>query len=259
MIAEKIAQAIQIAKDYHSDQVEVMAMKKEELLEWYNSICHEQMPIYIEADDANNSQLLVNGEWKNIVFAWALFFDGHKWKYAETDSERGCILDVKPFETESAAVEYAKNILSKIYLSIKSNSKAEMLCRFIQKKFGYSGKRANTMVNQMAKHTDVFEEFFNYVRVGRFCKKDRSQTQVHGYTAEFLSKEYNLFPLGAYNYLVYLIEDPERALADLKAGLSTRDSSKSLSLMLFGLLGMLHQSFIWTISREYPKMSLPEK
>lgn len=40
------------------------------------------------------------------------------------------------------------------------------------------------------------------------------------------SKEYNLSPLGAYNYLVYLIEDPERALADLKAGLPTKDSSR---------------------------------
>lgn len=49
---------------------------------------------------------------------------------------------------------------------------------------------------------------------------------MHGYTAEFLSKEYNLSPLGAYNYLVYLIEDPERALADLKAGLPTKDSSR---------------------------------
>ena len=43
---------------------------------------------------------------------------------------------------------------------------------------------------------------------------------------EFLSKEYYLSPLGAYNYLVYLIEDPERALADLKAGLPTKDSSR---------------------------------
>lgn len=82
------------------------------------------------------------------------------------------------------------------------------------------------MVNQMAKHTDVFEEFFNYARVERFCKKDKSQTQVHGYTSEFLNKEYNLSPLGAYNYLVYLVEDPEHALVDLKAGLPTRDSSK---------------------------------
>lgn len=42
-----------------------MPFSKEELLEWYNSIYHEQMPRYIEADDANNSQLFVNGEWKN--------------------------------------------------------------------------------------------------------------------------------------------------------------------------------------------------
>ena len=40
-----------------------------------------------------------------------------------------------------------------------------------------------------------------------------------GYTAETLHRDYNLSPLGAYNYLVYLKEDPNNALTDLKAGL----------------------------------------
>lgn len=201
-------------------------MTKKELLEWYSSIKSEKMPQYIEIDDANNTQLSVNGEWKNVVFSWALLFDGIKWKYVETDSERGYVFDLKTFDTEFAAVEYAKNILNQKYLATKGNSKEEMLCRFIQQKFGYSEKRANAMVIQMAKHDDIFEEFFNFARVGKFCKKDKSQTKVHGYTAEFLSREYNLSPLGAYNYLVYLMEDPEQAIADLKAGLPTRDSSK---------------------------------
>jgi len=190
-----------------------------ELLEWYNSIQSEKMPQYIEATEANNTQVFVNGEWKNIVFSWTLLFDGSKWKYAETDSERGYVFDLKTFDTESEAVEYAKDVLNKKYLATKGNSKAEMLCRFIEQKFGYSEKRAKDMVNQMIIHEDIFEEFFNYARVGKFCKKNKSQTEVCGYTAETLNREYNLSPLGAYNYLIYLREEPENALADLKAGL----------------------------------------
>lgn len=196
---------------------------KKELLEWYNPIQAKRMPQYIEIDDANNSQVFVNGEWKNIIFSWALFFDGNKWKYVETDSERGYVFDLKTFDEEITAVEYARSVLLTRYLAVKGNSKEEMLCRFIQKQFGYSEERAKAMVIQMAKYDGIFEEFFNYARVGKFCKKDGYQTEVCGYTAESLNRDYKLSPLGAYNYLVYLIEDSESAIADLKAGLPTRD------------------------------------
>jgi hypothetical protein len=94
-----------------------------------------------------------------------------------------------------------------------------MLGRYIQQKFGCSEKQAKSMIEQMSVHNDIVDEFFNYARVGKFCKKDKTQTKICGYTAEVLHKEYNLSPLGAYNYLVYLTENPEHALADLKAGL----------------------------------------
>ena len=41
----------------------------------------------------------------------------------------------------------------------------------------------------------------------------------HGYYASKLVEEFPLSQLGAYNYLIYLREDPEHALANLKAGL----------------------------------------
>ena len=194
-------------------------MNKVELLVWYSSMESEKMPTYTEATDANNSQLFIDGEWKNTVYSWTLLCVDGIWKYAETDSERGYVLDFKIFNSEEDAVEYAKSILQKKYSAIGRNSTKEMLSRYVQQKFGYSEKRAKIMVDQMAIHQDVFEEFFNYARIGKFCKKDKTQTQLYGYTAEILNKEFNLSPLGAYNYLVYLIEDPEHALADLKAGL----------------------------------------
>lgn len=46
----------------------LVMMTKFELIEWYKTIPSEKMPQYIDAMDANNAQLLVDGEWKNIVF-----------------------------------------------------------------------------------------------------------------------------------------------------------------------------------------------
>ena len=201
---------------------ELIFMDKTELLVWYKSIDFEKMPNYIEVDDANDSQICINGQWKNTFFAWSLFETVNEWKYVETDSDRGYVIDLKHFSTEEQAVEYAKDTLDRRYKATKGNSKEEMLIRYIQNKYGYTEKKAVSTVNQMHFHDEVFEEFYNFARIGKFCKKDKSKTEVHGYTAEVLSQEYNLSPLGAYNYLVYLIEEPEQALADLKAGLPTR-------------------------------------
>lgn len=194
-------------------------MVKAELLRWYASIETDKMPRYIEISDANESQIFLNGCWQNAIYVWSILFDGKSWKYVETDSDRGYVFDLKSFSSENEAVEYAKDILNKKFMASKGNSRFEMLQRYVQQKYGYSDKRASSMLNQMVLYEDIFEEFFNYARVGKFCKKDKTQTQVCGYTAETLYRDYNLSPLGAYNYLVYLKEDPNNALTDLKAGL----------------------------------------
>ena len=144
-----------------------------------------------------------------------------------------CCPDVRcleKFETESAAVEYIKKDFRITYLGAQCKSKIgarqELLYWFVQKEFGYPEERAVAIVDQIAKHTDVLKEFFNYAWMGDFCKEDKPKNQVCGYTAEILTKEYNLSPLEAYSYLVYFIEDPERAEADLKAGLPPKALSE---------------------------------
>ena len=205
-------------------------MTKKELLEWYYSIPKRGLLIYREADDVNINQLCLDGEWQNDLYAWVLCFDGQNWKFAETDDERGYVCHLKTFETESAAVEYIKDNFRITYLGTRCKSEIgaiqELLYRFVQKEFGYPEERAVAIVDQIAKHTDVLEEFFNYAWMGDFCKEDKPKNQVCGYTAEILTKEYNLSPLEVYSYLVYFIEDPERAEADLKAGLPPKALSE---------------------------------
>lgn len=197
-------------------------MTKKELLKWYASIEKDKMHRYIEISDANESQIFFNECWQNVIYVWSVLFDGKNWKYVETDSDRGYVFDLKSFCSENEAVEYAKDILNKKILASKGNSRFEMLQRYIQQKYGYSDKRARSILNQMILYDDIFEEFFNYARAGKFCKNDNTQTQVCGYTAETLHRDYNLSPLGAYNYLVYLKENHDNALINLEAGLSRK-------------------------------------
>lgn len=203
---------------------------KEDLLRWYASIETNKMPRYIELSDADKNQIFLNGCWQNVIYAWSILFDGEKWKYVETDSDRGYVSRLESFTSENEAVEYAKDVLNKKCLASKGNSKFEMLQRYIQQKYGYSNKIASSMLDKMILHEDIFEEFFNYARVGKFCKNNKTQTQVCGYTAEMLYRDYNLSPLGAYNYLVYLTEDSVNALADLQAGLPFHVTNKDYAI-----------------------------
>lgn len=178
------------------------------------------LPCIFEAEDYNESQLKINGIWTNYLYGCGVIRKNDRYVYLETDQERGYISVVKEFENNESLEQYICNRFAIIAnASRDSNSKEEMAVRFVQQKYKYPEKKAREMISRMVMHSDVFEEFFNYARVGKFCKKDKTYTEICGYTAEILNREFKLSPLGAYNYLVYLIEEPDQAVADLKAGL----------------------------------------
>ena len=192
---------------------------KADLLKWFNSLSAEKIPNYVEVEKANANQVYLNGNWQNIVYIWSVFADGNEWFYVETDTERGYVSVLKSFGTETEAIEYAKETLNRHFLAFIGNSKEEMLCRYIVRKYGYLEDKARTMIDKMKKHTDIFDEFFNYARIGRFEGKDGTKVTECGYTAEALYSSYRLSPLGVYNQLVFLREAPEQALGYLEKGL----------------------------------------
>ena len=84
-----------------------------------------------------------------------------------------------------------------------------------------SSNRLNGKLKEFAKHSDIYEELINDVLASE--RFDRTNALVvEGYTAKQLTNETILTPLGAFNYLVYLREESEKALANLKAGLLHR-------------------------------------
>lgn len=87
-----------------------------------------------------------------------------------------------------------------------------------------SQTRAEKSYEKIARHADIRKEFYQYIMDDE--EFTPNPIKVEGYTAQHLATNYPLSVLGAYNYLIYLREMPEKALADLKAGLPTKDSSQ---------------------------------
>ena len=86
-----------------------------------------------------------------------------------------------------------------------------------------SQTRVEKSYDKIARHDDICEEFYQYIMDDETFVSN--PIEVEGFTAQQLTTDYPLSILGAYNYLIYLREMPEKALADLKAGLPTKDSS----------------------------------
>ena len=178
-----------------------------------------KMPKYIEALDISDSQVLQGTKWGTVLYSWGICRKEGQFIYFETDNERGYVSNKRVFQDENSATEYALSTLKIINDALNESTPSDIAIRYIVNSYNYSQTRAKKMVEQIAGYSDIFEEFLNYIRIGKFRKKDRTQTQIEGFTAERLCKEYDLSPLGAYNFLVYLREEPQNALADLKAGL----------------------------------------
>lgn len=87
-----------------------------------------------------------------------------------------------------------------------------------------SQTRAEKSYEKIARHADIRKEFYQYIMDDEVFVLN--PIKIEGFTAHHLATNYPLSALGAYNYLIYLREMPEKALADLKVGLPTKDSLK---------------------------------
>lgn len=89
----------------------------------------------------------------------------------------------------------------------------------IENKFKMNQKVTIQTLIEMEKQKDVFDEFMDCIRKDSFVFPDRDALSVEGFTAQYLHENYPLSEIGAYNYLIYLRNNPEQAKKDLKNGL----------------------------------------
>lgn len=128
-------------------------------------------------------------------------------------------------ETE-IGLSYPKNIeinllhlLSNIETSTYKFSNCDKrVLNLLSSKFELSNKRAVLTLKKLERHKDIYDEFVSTLVLGKYPDENNAIT-VNGYSAEFLENNYSLSMLGAYNYLIYLRENPEEAFRDLEKGL----------------------------------------
>lgn len=103
------------------------------------------------------------------------------------------------------------------YIKLEELKREDAVTGYLMKECSMSEKRAQTNYDKLYQHYDILNEFYFYVRRGRY--KSYNPIRVKGYTAQQLEESTYLSPAGAYNYLVSLRERPEEALDALKKGL----------------------------------------
>lgn len=92
----------------------------------------------------------------------------------------------------------------------------QIIKEYLIQKIELNDYRAEQEYLGLHRYEDIEQEFVNYI----LNKQERKKCiEVEGYTAETLHKQYPLSILGAYNYLIYLRENPKEAMLNLEKGL----------------------------------------
>lgn len=89
---------------------------------------------------------------------------------------------------------------------------------YIMKEFNCSEESADVDCQGFAMHLDIANELHKAIKDGNAL----DGLKIEGFTAKDLYENNPLSLVGAYNYLIYLREEPEEALAYLKQGLKRK-------------------------------------
>lgn len=94
----------------------------------------------------------------------------------------------------------------------------KIIKEFIKKENKLNDYRINQEYENISKYLDIENEFYSYIQNGW----SNNLIKVEGFSAKSLYEAYTLTILGAYNYLVFLRDNPSLAIEALKNNLPRR-------------------------------------
>ncbi|MDD8048376.1 MAG: hypothetical protein PHH04_02115 [Thomasclavelia sp.] len=94
----------------------------------------------------------------------------------------------------------------------------EIIIKYCKEQLNLNDNRCKQEYSSIHTCKDVEEEFVKYIQEGW------SDNPIHeqGYNAKTLNEKFPLSVLGAFNYLIYLRDNPKEALDNLNKGLPRR-------------------------------------
>ena len=99
--------------------------------------------------------------------------------------------------------------------------KESIIIEHLKNKYGYSDAKARKALDYLLQVKIIVFEFLYFIENGNYVP-DKYASVFSGYTAKRISTETDLTILGAFNYMVFLKQNPDEALSNLKKGLPRR-------------------------------------
>lgn len=99
--------------------------------------------------------------------------------------------------------------------------KEPIIVEYIKSEYDYSDTKARKTLDYLLQVKAIAFEFLHFIENGSFVP-DRYASAFSGYTVKRISMETNLTVLGAFNYMVFLKQNPREALSNLEKGLPRR-------------------------------------
>ena len=151
--------------------------------------------------------------------------DDGTWTVFVTDNERGIETKRRKLSTEKAAIEHLIELCDSQNFAHYSNTvmenfedKEPIIIEYIKSEYGYSDTKARKTLNYLLQVKAIAFEFLHFIENGSFVP-NRYASVFFGYTAKKISTETDLTVLGAFNYMVFLKQNPNEALLNLEKGL----------------------------------------
>lgn len=181
-------------------------MEKEEIIELLSSTLRDIREEIMETNDTSSGWETIVGIYENAIVK------AHETRFFSLKDVCRIYLEFRS--------DWTTEIFKKLELAAKQTEEhfTDILEKYIKNNTQNSSKTLEEMVKKIVSYDDIFEEFINYI-LAEEKFETKNPLVVSEYTAQKLFEEYNLNVLGAYNYLIYLREDNEAALADLEAKL----------------------------------------
>lgn len=106
------------------------------------------------------------------------------------------------------------------FLIIRNASKEEIenIRKYMSREFSLKDERLERAIDKITCYRDICEESLYWINNQCFVDDNRC-LKIEGFSAKKLYETTYLQPIGAYNYLVYLRNNPQAALENLKSGL----------------------------------------
>lgn len=150
------------------------------------------------------------------------------WTVFVTDDERGIETKRRKLSTEKVAIEYLIELCDSQNFAHYSNTvmenfedKEPIIIKYIKSEYGYSDTKARKTLSYLLQVKAIAFELLHFIENGSFVP-DRYASVFSGYTVKRISTETNLTVLGAFNYMVFLKQNPREALSNLEKGLPRR-------------------------------------